>query len=387
MKRINEFWYCVANQDELPIYRSDLINLESSQNLLKFLKIFKEKYQKNNNIKAIIKNLILDNPSLISDIRLLLGISDKRLYLELTFLANREIASDGRRFVKENRIDLKKHSTQFFINQIKTSEMKEELSRLITDYFCDKGLEKVVHIFSSLEENELLSICDNLINPKEAQQKQAKYRGHGAEKAFAEVFHACGVNIVPADKHIDPMGGYDPNVDLSNMQLVNKDTTNSNIHSFDLVVCDNSGNIKILVQSLIHSSDPGQYGVDKSNETVLIRDLIDTYNERHTDKKVYLLGSVDGVGFSENPNGTIIKMLDKFDDFFQINTLFKIPLFLQKIQLINNVCCINFDSEFFDDDMINYFCEKYLKALDVEMTSEMNHCECKTFGKANIILG
>ena len=60
---------------------------------------------------------------------------------------------------------------------------------------------------------------------------------------------------------------------------------------------------------LIHTSDPGQYGVNKSDETVDIKKLIDQYNEAYPEKPVYLIGNVDGVGFSENPNGTIAKML------------------------------------------------------------------------------
>ena len=63
------------------------------------------------------------------------------------------------------------------------------------------------------------------------------------------------------------MAGYDPNVDLASMVVVNRDTSNENCHSFDLIINDRSGNIRVLIQSLIHSSDPGQYGVNKSDET------------------------------------------------------------------------------------------------------------------------
>ena len=73
--------------------------------------------------------------------------------------------------------------------------------------------------------------------------------------------------------------------------------------------------IRALVQSLIHTSDPGQYGVNKSDETVDIKKMINRYNEKYPQKPVYLIGNVDGVGFSENPNGTIAKMLGVFDSF------------------------------------------------------------------------
>lgn len=78
--------------------------------------------------------------------------------------------------------------------------------------------------------------------------------------------------------------------------------------------------------------------VNKSDETIDIYKRICAYNNKINIKhQVYLLGSVDGVGFSENPNGTIVKMLDAFDGFFQMHTLFKIPVFLQKIGMINNI--------------------------------------------------
>ena len=73
--------------------------------------------------------------------------------------------------------------------------------------------------------------------------------------------------------------------------------------------------------------------------------------------KVYLLGCVDGVGFCENPNGTICRMINSFDDFFQINTLFKIPVFLQNAGFINNVEGIFFCPDFFDNSVIDYFYE------------------------------
>lgn len=37
------------------------------------------------------------------------------------------------------------------------------------------------------------------------------------------------------------------------------------------IIKDADGDIRALVQSLIHTSDPGQYGVNKSDETVDIK--------------------------------------------------------------------------------------------------------------------
>lgn len=366
MKKIEEFWYCVSPQEDLPLVNEDKINASSSSNLIKFIDLIKKKHpeQKTENY---ITDLIIAEPELIEDIRLLVGVSDKRFYLDLTYIANYSIAPDGSRIVSETRRNLKKHSTSYFINKLKKESTKIVYSRLITDYFVKKGLIDILSTFTSLDDEQITPIFNNLIAPKEIQQMQAKYRGHGAERAFAKIFKACGLHFIPETKDIDPMAGYDPNVNLSKMIVVPRDASDINSHSFDLVVTDSQGNIRVLVQSLIHSSDPGQYGVNKSDETREIHNLILKYNES-TNNKIYLLGSVDGVGFSENPNGTIVKMLDYFDDFFQIHTLFKIPLFLQSIGLINNVSKIALDPDYFDNEFIEDFSQEYLSTLNIELT-------------------
>ena len=257
-------------------------------------------------------------------------------------------------------------TTNFFINQLKTSDNKNLYAALISKYFIDRGIEDILNTFKSLDAIHIIPIYNNLIDPKEIQQKQAKYRGHGAEMVFAKVCAECGVHIIPETKHIDPMAGYDPNVNLSTMEIVSKDAKDPNVHSFDLVIKDDEDNIRVLIQSLIHSSDPGQYGVDKSNETVTIKTLIDYYNANNPERPVYLLGSVDGVGFSENPNGTIVKMIDVFDDFFQMNTLFKIAPFLYRIGLINNLAGLVFDTNFFEKCVISHFENTYMKPLNIK---------------------
>lgn len=217
---------------------------------------------------------------------------------------------------------------------------------------------------------------------------QAKYRGHGAEQAFAQVITACGLKITPENKDTDPMAQYDPNVNLSTMTVVPRNAGNENCHSFDLLIKDRDSSIRVLIQSLIHSSDPGQYGVNKSDETVDIYKLVRVYNNKiNMNHQVYLLGSVDGVGFCENPNGTIIKMLNAFDDFFQMHTLFKIPVFLQKIGMINTVKGIMFDKDYFSDSVINYFVDTYLTPAGiVNLTGQaVSGSRMMTAGKAIVV--
>lgn len=375
MKKIEEFWYCVSPQDNLPLYSetSETNNTTDTINeLVKFIELYKaESSSKEFESNNVIKNLVLENPNIIQSIRTLVGVSDKRLYLDLTYLANFYSTENKVEIVKENRRNLKKHTTTFFINQLTKSSNKEVIAQLITDYFIEKGITETLDTFSKLKTEQITTIFNNLISPKEVQQMQAKYRGHGAEQEFAKIFKKCGVAFTPDNKHTNPMAERDPNVDLVSMKIVDRDADNTDCHSFDLVVYDSNKNIRLLVQSLIHSSDPGQYGVNKSDETRSIKQLILNYNsQQDSANKVYLIGSVDGVGFSENPNGTIVKMLNEFDSFFQMNTLFKIPIFLQKVGIINNVDKVFLDKSYFDDEFIEYFKNTYLLDTDITLINE-----------------
>lgn len=389
MNKLEEFWYCVAPQEDLPLYKGQEINSEACTRLIALVENYKKMTSNGSDHtpEAILYQIILDNPSIISDMRVLVGISDKRLYLDLTYITN-FYEQDGIRLVPEDRQHLTKHNTKYFIRLLTVSDTKNLLAQEITRYFISHGLIEILNTFSSLAESQIKVIFDRLIAPKEIQQMQAKYRGHGVEQAFAQVITACGLKIIPENKDTDPMAQYDPNVNLSTMTIVPRNAGNKNCHSFDLLIKDRDSRIRILIQSLIHSSDPGQYGVSKSDKPVDIYKLVRAYNNKiNMNHQVYLLGSVDGVGFCENPNGTIIKMLNAFDDFFQMHTLFKIPVFLQKIGMINTVKGIMFDTEYFSDSVINYFVDTYLTPAGiVNLTGQaVSGARMITAGKAIVV--
>lgn len=374
MKKIEEFWYCVAPQDNIPLPDDTKNEQQESYNeLIGLLNLYDSFRKTHPNFETveIVKCLMLQKPKTITSFRKLIDISDKRLYLDLTYLVNYYDVS-GIRFVDTNRESLVKHSTTFFINYLESGKYNDLFAFEVAKYFCDRGLTDSLEAFSSLSKEQLSSIFTNLIINRETLHRDAKLRGHGVEQAFAKIFKSCGVSIIPASKDIEPMGEHDPNVDLSTLQIIPRNTRNQNCHSFDLIIKDADDRIKILIQSLIHTSDPGQFGVNKSDETVDIYRRIGAYNAGVAqEEKVYLLGSVDGVGFSENPNGTIVKMLDAFDDFFQMHTLFKIPVFLQKIGLINNVYGIVFDTKYFGAIAIEHFRKHYLEPAGIiDMTGQ-----------------
>ena len=362
MNKIEEFWYCVAPQDDIPLpddTRSE--QEESYQALISLLSKYKDIRSANPMLSTqkIVKDIILEKPDSISTFRKLIDISDKRLYLDLTYVIN--YYDKDIRLVETGRESLVKHSTAYFINYLQRNCNKAIFADIVSAYFCNKGLADSLEAFSSLSAKQLKAVFNNLIINRETLHRDAKLRGHGVEQAFAKIFKECGVIIYPANKAEAPMAEHDPNVDLSTMTIIPRNAKDDHCHSFDLIVQSEDNKIRILIQSLIHTSDPGQYGVNKSDETIDIYRKICTYNNNLNFKdKVYLLGSVDGVGFSENPNGTIVKMLDVFDDFFQMHTLFKIPVFLQKIGMINNIKGIVFDTSYFNDDAIRHFVETYL---------------------------
>ena len=82
--------------------------------------------------------------------RVLVGVSDKRLYLDLTYIANVYSGKNKKRLVPEKRENLLKHDTKYFIRMLSSSDIKEILAGEIANYFIARGLEGILETFSSL---------------------------------------------------------------------------------------------------------------------------------------------------------------------------------------------------------------------------------------------
>ncbi len=215
----------------------------------------------------------------------------------------------------------------FFLRLLSGSQGKQvqiATADMIATYLIQQGLYQAARGFSGLSENLMELIYTRLIVPKEYQQRAAKRRGHGCEAALATVLEQCGVDLLPKNKAANPMGANDPHLNLETMTVSARQVGVT--HAFDMVIQSDS-RVFVAIQSLIHTSDPGQYGVDKSNETVLIAEKIRKWNALHeSEGAIELWGLVDGVGFSENKADTINKLLKQFDHFIQLRTLYKAPL-------------------------------------------------------------
>ncbi len=365
----DEFWYNVSPQDDLPIAGEVDLNID-----LDFIYSFFSELSNTQSVrqaKRLIAAKLIKDPSLFDSIRQFLGISDKRAYLDLSYISSRKPhPTEPCSLCGCYPWTLARHPMSYFRRLLSGSQgdaVKAATADMISDYLINQGLYESGDGFSKISKPSLELIYTRLIAPKEYQQKAAKRRGHGCEAALAYVLEQCGADIIPENRASNPMGANDPHMNLEKMMITERQPGVT--HAFDILI-KNGQRIAVVIQALIHTSDPGQYGVDKSNETVQISEKIDEWN-KHNPKSAHieLWGLVDGVGFSENKTDTINKLLRHFSTFIQLKTLYKAPLRLHHLGMIQ-VKAIKF-SEYYDKEDIEFIKELYVPD-DVEIISSSN---------------
>jgi hypothetical protein len=291
----NEFWYHVADQTEIPIAGTvdKALDIEKLANLFTN---FSSSKDKNGFLLSAIKN----DPDLIDILRTLVGVSDKRMYLELSYaFAKTESKNNAETNVLGGTFfELNKHPLSYFKQLLKNGnkDLVQESADIIATYLSKKGIVDIVTTMAKLNHEELLSLIEKLILTKEVQQAEAKRRGHGAEFELAKIIHSLGCTMIPEERYEKAIGYQDPNVDRKTFEVRKKEKGKT--WSFDLIITEKN-ETRIFIQSLIHTSDPGQYGVNKSDETVQIKQDLTKYNSKNSESKE-LWGLVDGVGFCEN---------------------------------------------------------------------------------------
>jgi len=346
----DEYWYNVSPQDELPL--AGQIDLDVDLKSISEFFLILAGAGDETTARKIISETLLDNPLIFSHCRQFLGLSDKRAYLELSYLASRtQHPTQATSLSGCHPWTLTRHPMAFFLRLLRGSKGKQvqiATADMIATYLIRQGLYQAAIGFSGMSENLMELVYTRLIVPKEYQQRAAKRRGHGCEAALASVLEQCGVDLLPKNKAANPMGANDPHLNLETMTISARQVGVTN--SFDMVIQSDS-RVFVAIQSLIHTSDPGQYGVDKSNETVLIAEKIRKWNALHEpEATVELWGLVDGVGFSENKADTINKLLKQFDHFIQLRTLYKAPLRLHVLGQIR-VKSIRFTEYYEQEDV------------------------------------
>lgn len=362
MDRVNfedaqqEYWFHVSPQEVLPLAGAIEINIDLDR-VSKFFKVVERAAAEN--VQLAVSQQLLENTSLFGDVRQFLGISDKRAYLDLSYIFSRtKHPTEATSLCGCFSWTLSRHPLSFFVGLLEGSRgpsVQKQASIIMADYLLDHGLARSAPDFSRMSAQVLEMLYAGLISSKEYQQRAAKRRGHGCEAALASVLKACSLDIVPADKPTNPMGARDPNVDLATMEIV--DRTAGKTHSFDTVITYGD-RPRVLVQSLIHTSDPGQYGVNKSDETIEIAKEISAWTRNNPKSPVDLWALLDGVGFSENKPQTINKLLANVDFFIQLKTLFKAPLKAHSLGL-TKVKAIHFSPNY-SDDQINQLVRLYV---------------------------
>ena len=356
----SEFWFHVASQSEIPI-AGQIESIFDFNALNNFIKKVKDSDAQFN---QILKEELKNNIDLVDILRTLVGVSNKRLYLELSLLFGKTKIDDTELsgISGDSIYNLNKHDVKFFKKICMEQSARGELGlNKLVNYLSEKGLRKIILALVDIEPEILKHLVESLIFPKEIQQKEAKRRGHGAEQALAIVLNRFDLIVTPEDRHSDPMRSKDPSVSRESYEIVPKKTKDKT-WSFDLII--SKGVHKIFVQSLIHTSDPGQYGVNKSDETGYIKNEITEFNLKN-EKNCELWGLVDGFGFSENKKDTIDKMLLHFDCFIQMASLYKAPLHLHKLGAIA-LKAIRFDENYYSEEQIKDLAEKYVSD-DIEV--------------------
>lgn len=283
----------------------------------------------------VVARTLRERPASFHDLRRLLGLTDKRAYLELSYLASRTPhPSQDTGLCGCQPWNMARHGLPVFLRMLEAPSprpVRRAASELLARYLLAEGLHTAATSFHAIPEQGLRHVFETLVAARETQQRAAKRRGHGCELRLATVLHACGATCLPEDKHTNPMGSHDPHLDLDTLRVVPR--RRGVTYSFDLLVL-HQGAPRVAIQSLIHTSDPGQYGVNKSDETVAVKARIAASRRRlQRGPELELWGLLDGVGFSENKEDTLNKMLANFDHFLQLNTLYKAPLRLHRLGL------------------------------------------------------
>lgn len=369
-----EFWYHVAQQHELPLAAK-----KSKASAIDVLNDVADHVQGRtaDEVRADLANRLAATPALLNCLRTLISVSDKRLYLDLSYRFARVPHPDdpSRSLCGCTQQGLTRHSLVFFINMIKgaqSSDASKKRSAIaaaneVSCYLLDKGLAEMLLFYSTLSAANRDLLISNLVTPGELQQQDAKLRGHGIEGELAKLVVWLGCQITPEGKATNPMGSHDPNIDAENMQVATREAGVT--FSSDLVIHDQKGRPKIFVVGLIHTSDPGQFGVDKSSTVVEFRKRIDSYNSQQPtdDTKVELWGLVDGVGYSENKAGTIEKMIPALHLMLQNHSLYKAALRLHNLGMAK-VTALTLNDDFYTPGAKAFMTQHY-KPVGVAATA------------------
>ena len=360
---IEEYWTHVAAQEEMPLAGDERRHSALEKIEEKFPA--GEPYNMSQTDEEELRNWIRVTPQAVQELRMLLSISDKRFYLDLSYRLSREhVDSTSRRTVCGcSPHEMRKHSTAFIVGLLRNKDgsIARRASEVIASYLVSKGALTILDLYAPLDLTTRKAVREKWLYPKEAQQNESKRRGHGAEAEVARILSEAGIPFIPANKATNPMGSADPNIDRQTFKVTQRDAATT--FSADLVIPAPGLGVKVLLMGLVQSSDPGQFGVDKAATNRAIRADMDRFN-KSSSSQIEMWGLIDGVGYSENVKGTLSPMLADFHHFIQHKSSYKVLLGAHRLGLCV-VTGIRFNSDFYSDVTQGQMLAKYGMGISV----------------------
>lgn len=397
-----EYWRHVSPQYELPLAGEisgsevDELNslLQSMENVAKsdgHAESTEEENQEERLRKWLQKNIIA-NPGNVHHLMKLVGVSNKRMYLDLSYEFRETPHPEGDTGLCGcDRDEFIAHATseeklKSIMNtkglQSSDSQVRQRASEVFVEYFIEKGLLDVIEVLWDLDDTQIETIVEHTIMPKQTQQQRAKLRGHGLEKRIASVLEDCpSIDFLPEHKVENPKG--------SDVNLVVEDYTRYRVsgtetdeeHSYDMLIRDEQSDEHVIgLVATVQSSDPGEFGSGKMGRPKRYRSSVEEYNSRH-DANMELWGAVDGCGFGDN-KGALRKTINSVDDFVQVKSIYKLVVALHNRDLMQ-IDGIEFDRSFYDETEISML-EEWANEREIRTEEDFSSLTRVNAGKADL---
>jgi hypothetical protein len=367
---LDEYWMHVAAQEEMPL--AGAAKIQSTLEKIETLFPSSSAYEPGSITEIQIAEMLLRDASVANELRMLASISDKRFYLDLSYRFSRELIHPDAPATICGCLPhtMRRHGTATLLNYISrgTPERRKRAAGVTARYLSAKGVLTVLDLYLSLDANTREAVRIKWLYPKEAQQNETKRRGHGAEAEVARVLAEAGIAIIPENKAQNPMGAHDPNVSLENFEISPRDSRTT--ISVDIAAADPNNRLQIIVFALVQSSDPGQFGVNKAETNRTNRERLDQFRS-NTGSQLEMWGVVDGIGYSENVNGTLAPMLGAFHQFVQHKSSFKALLGAHRLGLCE-VVGVRYDSDFYTEQTSTSMHSKYGSDVPVHVSTRPN---------------